>query len=92
MMDEYFFWNAIFYPLLAFLLVVRNSVQGMGYTVPAMAAGVFEMVARSVVALFFVGSYGYTAVCLANPAAWLAADVLLIYVYVGLMKRMGVLA
>ena len=31
------------------------------------------------------------ALQIVESAAWLAADVLLIYVYVGLMKRMGVL-
>jgi len=91
MIEEYFFWNAIFYSSLAILLLLRNAIQGMGYTVPAMAAGVIETVARTVVSLGFVGSFGYTAVCLAGPLAWIAAAVLLVYVYVNLMKRMAIL-
>lgn len=87
MMNTYYFLNAIFYPSIAVLFVFRNSVQGMGYTVPAMAAGVFELVARAVVSIFFVGIYGYAAVCLAGPVAWIAADVLLIGVYLKLMKQ-----
>lgn len=80
--------NGCFYPLLASLLVLRNSVQGLGYGVPAMAAGVFEMVARSLVALCLVGNFGYHAVCFANPAAWVAANLLLVPVYIKVLKAL----
>ncbi len=82
-------YNAVFYCLLSGLLILRNTIQGMGYTVPAMAAGVFEMAARTVVALFFVGSFGFSAVCYANGMAWIAANVLLGPVYIRLMKQLG---
>lgn len=88
MMDTYYFLNSIFYPFLGILFVYRNSIQGMGYTVPAMAAGVFELVARAAVSIFFVGIYGYAAVCLAGPVAWAAAVVLLIPVYYRLMQQL----
>ncbi len=88
LMDEYFLWNLLFFPSLTYLLLLRNAIQGMGYTVPAMAAGVFELVARAVVAFFFVSVYGFTAVCAAGPAAWIAADVLLWYVYTQLINRL----
>ena len=88
LMDEYFLWNLLFFPCLVYLLVLRNAIQGMGYTVPAMAAGVFELVARAAVAIFFVKTYGFTAVCIASPAAWIAADVLLWYVYRQLINRL----
>lgn len=88
LMDEYFMWNLLFFPTLVYLLLLRNAIQGMGYTVPAMAAGVFELVARAVVAFFFVGTYGFTAVSAAGPAAWIAADVLLWYVYREIINRL----
>ena len=91
MMDKYYFYTAIFLPFLAVLFVYRNSIQGMGYTVPAMAAGVFELVARAAVSIFCVEIWGFAAVCLAGPVAWIAADVLLIGVYVKLMRQIGVL-
>ena len=69
--------NGIFCPSLGLLLVLRNSIQGLGFGLPAMMAGVFELVARSAVAFCLVGPLGYLAICLANPAAWLAADALL---------------
>ena len=69
---------AFFYPVLGLIFVLRNSVQGLGYGVPAMAAGLFELAARACVALVFVGKFGYAAICYSGPAAWVAADVLLI--------------
>ncbi len=89
LMKEYFLWNAIFFPSIAVLFVFRNGIQGMGYTVPAMAAGVFELIARVVAAFWLVGPYGFTGVCMASPAAWVAADALLIYVYIKLMQRLN---
>ncbi|MFR4625923.1 MAG: hypothetical protein ACLT8Y_04775 [Dorea formicigenerans] len=36
-------------------------------------SGAAEMVARAVVSLGFVGTFGYTAICFADQAAWIAA-------------------
>lgn len=69
---------ACFYPFLSVIFVMRNSAQGMGYSGAAMFSGAFELVARTLVALIFVKMLGYTAVCYAGPAAWVAADILLI--------------
>ena len=46
-----------------------------------MLAGVFELVARSAVAWALVGTFGFIAVCFANPAAWIAADCPLLPMY-----------
>ena len=80
--------NGMLYPLLALIFIYRNSLQGLGYAVPAMAAGIFELAGRAVVSFCFVGIFGYTAVCLANPAAWIAADILLLPVYFVAIKRL----
>ena len=66
---------------LAIILVYRNSLQGLGFSNSAMLAGVFELVARSAVAWLLVGTFGFIAVCFANPAAWIAADCLLLPMY-----------
>lgn len=72
---------ALFYWSLAILFVYRNSIQGLGYGVPAMAAGLFELVARALVGQFVVPIFGFDAACIAGPFAWMMADVLLIPVY-----------
>ncbi|MBQ8288960.1 MAG: MATE family efflux transporter [Clostridia bacterium] len=70
-----------FYWSLGILFVYRNAVQGLGYGVPAMAAGLFELIARAVIGLFAVPVFGFEAACIAGPLAWIAADLLLIPVF-----------
>ncbi|MGN1087362.1 MAG: MATE family efflux transporter, partial [Porcipelethomonas sp.] len=71
----------VFYPVLGVLFILRNALQGMGYSVLPMMAGVSELAARTLVVFGFVSSYGYMAACLASPVAWIFADVLLVSVY-----------
>lgn len=70
--------NTACFPLLFPIFILRNSAQGLGYSGSAMLAGLFEMVARTAVAFLLVTRYGFDAVCVANPIAWVAADLLLI--------------
>ena len=73
--------NAAFYIPLLFVNIVRLSIQGMGYTRVAMGAGAFEMAARTLVALLLVPRLGFTGASLANPAAWIMADLFLFPCY-----------
>ena len=77
MAQTYIRLNGAFYIPLLFVNIVRLSVQGMGFTRIAMLAGVFEMAARTAVALFVVPVLGFTGACVANPAAWIMADIFL---------------
>ena len=63
----YFFWS------LGILNVSRMVTQGLGYSGRAVLSGVTEMLARTIVSLGFVGALGYTAICFADQAAWIAA-------------------
>ena len=73
--------------LLALLMIVRYIVQGIGYSNYALFAGLFEMVARILVALILVPRMGFTGASLANPAAWIAANGFLFPCYFHLMKK-----
>lgn len=90
-MDEikqFLFCNGLFYPILAILFILRNSLQGLGFGLLPMMAGVCELVARTVIAFALVGIFGYTAICFASPAAWVAADILLAVIYFIKMKEL----
>lgn len=63
----YFFWS------LGILNVCRMVTQGLGYSGRAVFSGVTEMLARIIVSLGFVGTFGYTAICFADQAAWITA-------------------
>lgn len=77
------------YPLLGVLFILRNSLQGMGYSFLPMFAGVCELVARSGVAFLLVESLQFTAVALSAPIAWLLADLLLIPAFIIIMKKLS---
>lgn len=73
--------NALAYPLLVMIFILRNALQGMGYSSSAMFAGLFELVGRTFVAFCLVTTLGFAGVCLANPCAWFMANALLIPLY-----------
>ena len=85
--------QALFYTLLSVLLVLRNSLQGMGYPLMPFMAGVAEMVLRVLAAIFLTGWLGFDGACLAHPIAWIGADVLLVIEYIRvirLLKKNGI--
>ena len=79
---------ALFIPL-AFINILRFLIQGLGFTRQAVFAGVLEMVARVAVGVVLVPAFGYAAVCAANPAAWIAADLFLFPAYGWAMRRLA---
>ena len=64
----------------------RNGIQGMGYGLLPMTAGIAELVGRSGAALIASHFGSYTGICLASPAAWVLAGTLLIVMYFKIMK------
>ena len=68
----YLFW------VLGLLNVNRITVQGLGSSGRAVFSGVMEMFARIGVVTLLMQSRGFAAICLADPAAWLAADLYII--------------
>lgn len=68
---------ALFYIPLVFVNVIRFCIQGMGFSMFAILAGVFEMAARTFAALVLIPAIGYDGACLSNPLAWIAADLFL---------------
>ena len=85
---EFLVLNSAFYIPLAFVNIVRFMIQGIGFSKLALFAGVFEMIARSAVSLLLVPVFGYAAVCLASPAAWILADCFLIPAYCYAMRTL----
>lgn len=80
--------NSAFYMALTLVNVVRFCIQGMGFSVFAILAGVCEMIARSIMGFGLVPLLGFDAVCFANPLAWIMADAFLIPAYLICIKRL----
>jgi Na+-driven multidrug efflux pump len=70
---KYLRYIGCFFWLLGILNTCRLCTQGLGFSGRAVFSGVAEMIARTVVCLGFVSACGYTAICLADQAAWFAA-------------------
>lgn len=69
------------YSLVAILFVMRNTLQGLGFTYANSVAGVGEFFGRLSIAFILTPALGFDAVCYAGPAAWLLADIPLIIIY-----------
>lgn len=69
------------YSLVAILFVMRNTLQGLGFTYANSVAGIGEFFGRLSVAFILTPAIGFDAVCYAGPAAWLLADIPLIIIY-----------
>lgn len=63
----YFYWS------LGILNITRMVTQGLAYSTRAVFSGVTEMLARTIVSLGFVGTFGFTAICFADQTAWITA-------------------
>lgn len=88
MSHQYMVMQVIFYPLLTLVNVVRFTIQGMGFSIFAVIAGVLEMVARALTGIFLVPVLGFTGVMLGSPLAWIMADAFLIPAYFRCKKRL----
>lgn len=70
------------YSLVAVLFVMRNTLQGLGFTYANSVAGIGEFFGRLSIAFILTPALGFDAVCYAGPAAWLLADIPLIAIYI----------
>lgn len=52
------------------LMIMRNTLQGMGYSIHAILSGAGELLGRSVGGWLAVQYFGFTGICYANPLAW----------------------
>lgn len=49
---------------------MRNTLQGMGYSIHAVLSGVGELLGRAFGGWLAVEHLGFVGICLANPLAW----------------------
>lgn len=84
--DIYLKCIGLFFIPLAIVNIYRNGIQGLGFGLLPMMAGVAELIGRGVVAVIAGNMKSYTGVCLAGPAAWMLAGTLLIVMYYYIMN------
>ena len=67
--------------LLGFLLIYRNTVQGIGYGWISVFGGVIELAARSTVAAVSARTSSFAVICLGYPVSWITAGTFFVIVY-----------
>lgn len=81
--------SACFYIPLTGVNVVRFCIQGMGFSVFAISAGILEMIGRAFAAIILIPSIGFMGACLASPIAWIAADAFLFPAFIHCAKKLN---
>lgn len=84
----YLLINTAFYFPLALVNIIRFMIQGIGFPVFAILAGVMEMIARSLVGFLLVPVFGFPAAAFGNPVAWIFADAFLIPAFFHVYKKL----
>ncbi len=74
------------YSLVAILFILRNTLQGLGFTYANTVAGIGELVGRIFISTVMAKIFGFPAVCFAAPTAWLMADIPLAIIYLKKQK------
>lgn len=83
--EQYFFTQAIFFPVMVTLSIWRGGLKGLGSTVPAVLCGVIELIVRTVVSVFF--SDNLTVLFLAGgPLAWVLVSIFLAILYPKMLR------
>lgn len=79
--DTYLKCIGFFFIPLNIVNAYRNGLQGLGYGLLPMMAGVAELIGRGVIAVIAAHYRSYLGICMAGPAAWVLAGGLLIVLY-----------
>ena len=81
--------SACFYIPLTGVNVVRFCIQGMGFSVFAISAGILEMIGRAFAAIILIPSIGFMGACLASPIACIPADAFLFPTFIHCAKKLN---
>ena len=69
------------------LMIFRNTLQGLGYSVQAIISGVGELIGRSVGGWLALHGLGYVGICISNPIAWGLALCYCVFMVVRILNR-----
>ena len=86
---QFILTSACFYIPLTGVNVVRFCIQGMGFSVFAISAGILEMIGRAFAAIILIPSIGFMGACLASPIAWIAADAFLFPAFIHCARKLN---
>lgn len=86
--QTYFLYNSSMYALLALMLIIRYTLQGLGRSLAPTLAGFIELLMRSAAGIILIKAWGFTGASLANPLAWLGGLLILIAPYMKIRRSL----
>lgn len=63
------------FPPMAFLVIMRNALQGMRHQLSPLLCSVLELIGKVIFAFWIVPVKGYLAVCICEPVTWVVCFV-----------------
>ena len=67
---QYLYISIPMIPPMAAVVIFRSALQGMNHRFSPLVCSSLELIEKIVFALWIVPAYGYTAVCICEPVAW----------------------
>ena len=84
---RYITTQACFYYVLYILMMFRQCLQGLGYSVLTIFGGVTELVFRYIAAITLAVNFGYAGACFSNPLAWTGGAAFFVISYFAVIKK-----
>lgn len=79
--------TCFFYLILGYLIMFRNTLQGMNNSIISLLGSGTELVSRIIFAILLSRFLGYAGVCFASPFAWTTAGILYIVQFLFDIKK-----
>ncbi len=79
--------STLFFFPLSVLLVMRMSMQSMGYKVAPVISSTIELAVKILSSLWYVPRFGYIAVAATEPVTWVLCALFLVYIYRATYKK-----
>lgn len=73
--------NLPWYYVLFILCILRNTLQGIGCKIWPIVGSLLELLGKWISVTFFVGPFGYLAICYTEPATWVVCALLVSVVF-----------
>lgn len=74
--SRYIVWNISFFFVLGILLVLRSSLQGIGYKLVPISGSIVELLMKIGAAAVFAPKLGYFGICILEPIIWIVSTVI----------------
>ncbi len=76
---KYLKFNSLFYFVLSILIILRNSMQGLGDKISPSLSSLIELIGKFIVAFYLTGLINYKAIIVSEPATWILCTILLLF-------------